>query len=121
MKPVLSLLTSLVCLAIVTGVMTNTLTATASAQEVVCPIAVYVGNVWIDHYPVTMENVGNGIALAVVLSRTRTVASPLGGMTTITENVWTVRRLGPGEKAGVQFHKDWPGSYSATAGACVKR
>lgn len=121
MKAILCLLAALLLSVVAAEAQVNVLITQVSAQQIVCPIVVSVGEVWIDHYPVKMQNVGNGVAMAVVLSRTRTVASPLGGMTTISENVWTVARLVPGEWVEVRFHKNWPGSFSASAGACVDR
>ncbi len=90
-----------------------------ATQPPVCPLMVTVGDVWIDHYPVTVKNVGTGAALAVTISRTRTAASPLGGITTVAENVWNLPRLDPGRQETVKIHRTWDGSYSAAAGGCV--
>jgi len=84
--------------------------------------AVSVGQVEeVGHYLVRMGTVGSGVGLAVVLSRTRIAASPLGGMTTISENVWTVAKMVAGRWAEIRFHKDWPGSHFATAGVWMDR
>ncbi len=84
-----------------------------------CPPVVGVGQVWIDTYPVTVRNIGNGVEMAVTISRTRTAASGYGGMTTITEAVVSFPQIGPGEERTTQVNKGWEGSYTAAAEACV--
>jgi len=84
------------------------LTGTLNAQQVVyCPIQVEKGSLWVDHYPIKVKNLGNGVAVGVQVTKSFPVysqAPPFGtsGVAIQTVVVGVIPRLEPGDDAIVK-------------------
>jgi hypothetical protein len=91
-----------------------------SGQVLYCPVAVERGEDWIDHFPLTVRNVGNATAVGVEITELYPVTTSGGGITTMSSSFAVIPKLTPGQWVSWNVPKwAWQHSWSARASGCV--
>lgn len=94
----------------------------AQPGQVVCPLVVNVGSAWLNKRPITVTNVGNGVAMGVTLYWSGVTTSVGGGSAAVQTPLFNWGAIGPGQAVTMEDYAHVVGGgYSAAAQACVGR